>query len=55
MSFVECLGISQEDTMEGPLWRETLVRTLGRMMGRNVLMGRVTAEVAGRKAPASTP
>ena len=27
--FVECLGFSQEDTMEGPLWRETLGRSLG--------------------------
>ena len=24
MAFVECLGFSQEETMEGPLWRETL-------------------------------
>ena len=29
MAFVECLGVSQEDTMEGPLWRETLGRSLG--------------------------
>ena len=29
MAFVECMGISQEDTMEGPLWRETLGRSLG--------------------------
>ena len=29
MAFVECLGVSQEDTMEGPLWRETLARRLG--------------------------
>ena len=29
MIFVECLGFSQEDTMEGPLWRETLGRSLG--------------------------
>ena len=29
MAFVECLGVSQEDTMEGPLWRgETLGRSL---------------------------
>ena len=28
MVFVECLGFSQEDTMEGPLWRETLGRSL---------------------------
>ena len=27
MAFVECLGVSQEDTMEGPLWRETLGRS----------------------------
>ena len=27
--FVECLGVSQEETMEGPLWRETLGRSLG--------------------------
>ena len=29
MAFVECLGFSQEDAMEGPLWRETLGRSLG--------------------------
>ena len=29
MAFVEGLGFSQEDTMEGPLWRETLGRSLG--------------------------
>ena len=29
MAFVEFLGVSQEDTMEGPLWRETLCRSLG--------------------------
>ena len=29
MAFVECLKFSQEDTMEGPLWRETLGRSLG--------------------------
>ena len=29
MAFVECLGVSQEDTTEGPLWRETLGRSLG--------------------------
>ena len=28
MAFVECLGFLQEDTMEGPLWRETLRRSL---------------------------
>ena len=29
MAFVECQGISQKYTMEGPLWRETLGRSLG--------------------------
>ena len=29
MTFVECLGVSQEDAMEGFLWRETLGRSLG--------------------------
>ena len=29
MTFMECLGVSQEDTMGGPLWRETLGRSLG--------------------------
>ena len=29
MAFVECLGVLQEDTMEGSLWRETLGRSLG--------------------------
>ena len=29
MTFVKCLGILQEDTMEGPLWRKTLGRSLG--------------------------
>ena len=29
MAFVECPGVSQEDTMEGPMWRETLGRSLG--------------------------
>ena len=29
MAFVECLGFSQEDTMKGPLCRETLGRSLG--------------------------
>ena len=29
MAFVECLGVSQEDTMECSLWRETLGRSLG--------------------------
>ena len=29
MVFVECPWVSQEDTMEGPLWRKTLGKSLG--------------------------
>ena len=29
MVLVECLGVSQEDTMEGPLCKETIGRILG--------------------------
>ena len=29
MSFVECLGVLPEDTIEGPLWTDTLGRSLG--------------------------
>ena len=29
MTFVECLGCSQEDMLNGPLWRETLGRSMG--------------------------
>ena len=29
MAFVECLAFSQRETMEGPLWRESLGRSLG--------------------------
>ena len=29
ITFVECMGVSQEDTMEGPLWKETLGRSVG--------------------------
>ena len=28
MAFVKCLGVSEEDAVEGPLWRETLGRSL---------------------------
>ena len=29
MTFVECLGVSQKNMMEGPLWRDILGRSLG--------------------------
>ena len=35
MAFVECTGVSQEDTMEGLLWRETLAGAWGHMTRRN--------------------
>ena len=55
MAFVEYLGVSQEDTMKGPPWRETLGRSLDRMARRNSLAGCIVAMVAGKKPPASTP
>ena len=39
MIFVECLGVSQEDTMEGPLWRETLGKSLGSHDGAELVGG----------------
>ena len=55
MAFVECLGVPQEDAMEGPLWMETSSRSLGSHDARNLLMGCVMAMVADKKPPASTP
>ena len=40
MAFVDCLGFSQEDTMEDPLWRETLGRCL-RSHDATELVGRM--------------
>ena len=39
MAFVEYLGVSQEDTMEGPLRRETLGRSLGSRDAAEVVGG----------------
>ena len=39
MSFVECLGVPQEDTMEGPLWRETSGRSLGSHDAAELVIG----------------
>ena len=55
MTFVECLGISQEDRMEGSLWSETLGRSLGSMTLWNVLVGCIMAMFAGNKPLAFTP
>ena len=55
MAFVECLGFSQEDTMEGPLWRETLGRSLG-SHDATELVGDVSWQwLPAEKPPASTP
>ena len=39
MRFVECLRASQEDTVEDPLWRETLGRSLGLHDAANLVGG----------------
>ena len=55
MVFVECPGVSQNDTVEGPLWRETLGRSLGSHDAAELVVGMCMAMVAGKKPPASTP
>ena len=54
MSFVKCPGVSREDTMEGPLWRETLTGAWGRMTRQNLLVGCVMVIFAGKK-PSFSP
>ena len=55
MAFVECLGVSQENNVEAPLWRETLAGAWSRMTLRKLLVGCVMAIVAGKELPPSTP
>ena len=56
MAFVEWLGVSQEDTMEGPLWRETLGRSLWLHNAAELCGGMCHGTmVADKKSPASTP
>ena len=50
MAFVECLGVSQEDTMEGPLWRKTLDRSLGLHDAVEGVGGMSHAMVVGKKS-----
>ena len=38
MAFVDCLGVSQQDTMKSPLWRETSGRSLW-LHGKAELIG----------------
>ena len=54
-AFVESLGVSQEDTMEIPLWRETLGRGLGSHDAAELVGRMCHATVTGKKPPASTP
>ena len=55
MALVECLEVSQEDTMEGPRWRETLGKSLGSHDTAELVGGSLVAMVAEKKPPASTP
>ena len=58
MVFVECLEVSQDYRIEGPLWKKTLGAcqgAWGRVTRRNLLVGCVMAMAAGKKLPTSTP
>ena len=55
IAFVKCLEVSQEDTMEGPLWRETLGRSLGSHGAAKLVGGSVMAIAVDQKPPATTP
>ena len=48
MAFVECLGVSQEDTREPPLWRETLDRSPGSYGAAKFVGGMCHATVGWR-------
>ena len=57
MAFVECLKVSQDYRIEGPLWKTTLGAcpgAWGRVTRRNLSVGCVMAMAAGKKPPAST-
>ena len=48
-------GASQEDTMEGPLWRETLGRSLRSQNAAEFVGGICHGNVCQHETPASTP
>ena len=53
--FVKCLGVSREDTMEGPLWRETFERSLG-LHDAAELVGEIChGNGCRQETPTSTP
>ena len=55
MAFVEYLGVSQEDTMEGPLWRETLGGSLGSYEAAELEGGMCHGNGCRQKISVSTP
>ena len=55
MAFVESLGVSQDDTAEGPLWRETLGRSLGSHDAAERVDGTCHGNGCRQETPASTP
>ena len=55
MTFVECLGFSQEDTMECSLWRETLGRSLASHDTAELVGGICHGNGCRQKPPASPP
>ena len=55
MAFVECLRFSQEDTMEGPLGRETLGRSLGSHDATEPTGGMCHGNGCRQEPPVSTP
>ena len=54
MAFIECLGVSQEDTMKSLLSTETLGRSLGSHDAVELVSGSAMAMIAGKKIPVST-
>ena len=50
MAFVEFLGVTQEDTMEGPLWREALGRSLGSHNATKLVGGMCHGNGCGQNA-----
>ena len=51
MAFVECLKVSQEDTMGGPLWRETSGRSLGSHDAAELVGGMAWQRLPARNHP----
>ena len=52
MVFVECLGVSQEDTIKGTQWRETLYRNPGSHDAAGLVGGKCHDNGCRQKSPA---